>query len=91
MPINAKVANAPAYQKYVRENPQFKTFLDLMPSENLEPSPPVSYQIFLTDRIGRTDDFATRGSLSPEQALKSLEKDIAAEQARRREFHYDEN
>lgn len=90
MPINPQVANSKHYQDYVRANPQFKTFLDLMPSENLQPLPPVPYQMFLSDKIGRADDFATRGTKTPEEALNMLEKEVKDEQARRKEFGNDE-
>lgn len=90
LPINPRVANAPAYQEYVRKNPQFKTFLDLMPSEHLQPCPPVAYQVYLMDRINRADDFATRGTLTPEQAIKTLVKEIDGERARRKELGYND-
>ena len=90
LPINPQVANAPDYREYVRKNPQFKTFLDLMPSENLQPCPPVAYQVYLMDRIGRADDFATRGTLTPDQAIKTLVKEVNEEIARRKDLGYND-
>ena len=42
LPLNADVVNAPLYQKYVQENPEFQTFLDMLPSTNIVASPPVA-------------------------------------------------
>jgi len=90
LPLNTAVANAPAYKEYIRKNPQFKTFLDLVSSKDLLTCPPVPYQAFLIDQINRADDFATRGSLTPRQALETLEKDIVNERARRKELGYND-
>jgi multiple sugar transport system substrate-binding protein len=86
LPLSPKIANAPIYQAYVKKYPQFKTFLDVLPSENIQTSPPVPYQVVLGDLIKRADDFAVRGTLTPEEALKDLERNVAQEVARRRRF-----
>lgn len=90
LPINRRVVDAPIYQKYIREHPQFKTFVDLLSSENVRPSSPVPFQNFLGDRIARADDLAMRGTLTPKQALEELKKDVAQEQQRRKELRYDD-
>jgi multiple sugar transport system substrate-binding protein len=90
LPITDALARAPAYQAYLRQHPTFRTFIDLLPSDNLEPPPPVPYQAFLSDRIGRTQDRVVRGTLTPRQALAQLAADVAKEQARRRELGYAE-
>ena len=89
LPMSPAIAEAPKYQEFVKRNPQFRTFLDILPSENLQPAPPVPYQVYLWDRITQADDAAQRGSLTPEQALESLEKEMARELASRRAFGYD--
>ncbi|MCY3021408.1 MAG: ABC transporter substrate-binding protein [Planctomycetota bacterium] len=86
LPLSPKIARAPVYQEYLRKYPQFKTFLDVLPSENIQTSAPVPYQVFLGDMIGRADDFAMRGTLAPAQALKDLERNVAQEIERRRRF-----
>jgi multiple sugar transport system substrate-binding protein len=90
LPLTPAIAQAPAYQEYIRNHPQFQTFLDVLPSQNIQPTPPVPYQVYLWDRIGRADDAAVRGLLSPRQALERLERENQQEIARRREFGYDD-
>jgi multiple sugar transport system substrate-binding protein len=89
LPMLPAVAEAPAYQAYLERYPQFRTFVDLLPSDNLQTVPPVPYTIFLMDRIYRADDMATRGLLTPAEALAALERDVAHEQERRRRFGYE--
>jgi multiple sugar transport system substrate-binding protein len=88
MPMAKIQVKAPAYQKYLRDCPQYATFLDVAESENVEITPPVPYQMYLMDAIKRADDLATRGSRTPEQALQQLEADIAKERARRKALGY---
>jgi len=88
LPLCPAVASAPKFQEYIHQYPQFKTFLDMLPSEYLQPAPPVPYQVYLWDRIIQTDDAAQRGSLTPQAALERLEKEVAREVAARREFGY---
>ena len=76
------------YREYVRKHPQFQTFLDVLPSENVHPTPPVPYQVYLWDRITRADDSAMRGTISPERALERLEQEIGQEIAMRKQFGY---
>jgi multiple sugar transport system substrate-binding protein len=89
-PLSERVANAPAYLKFRRENPQFETFVKAIRSPNLQVAPPVAYQVFIQDTIGRVEDLAIRGTLTPEEALKELEEKVAQEQRRRKELGYDE-
>ena len=90
LPLNTRVADSPIYRKYVEEHPTFQTFLDILPSPNIEPTPPVPYQVYLLDRIKATDESAMRGTLSPAKALDRLKAEIAAEVERRKEFGYAE-
>lgn len=88
LPLNSRVVNAPIYQKYIKEHPQFKTFVDLLASENVKPSSPVPFQNFLGDRITRADDLAMRGALTPKEAIEELKRDVAQEMKRRKELRY---
>jgi multiple sugar transport system substrate-binding protein len=88
LPLNPAIAEAPIYRKYVEDHPQFQTFLDLMPSDNMQPLPQVPYQVYLFDRIIRTDDSAMRGTLTPKEALDRLEKEVADEVASRQAVGY---
>jgi hypothetical protein len=42
------------------------------------------------DGIKRAEEAATRGTLTPEQALDKLDRDLAHERARRKEIGYEE-
>jgi len=88
LPITPAVAEAPFYQKYLRDNPQFRTFLEVLASENVEPTPPVPYQVMLLDSINRADDRTMRGAVTPEEALARLQAEVEQEIARRRELGY---
>jgi multiple sugar transport system substrate-binding protein len=88
LPISPAVSNSPIYRAYVRQHPQFQTFIDLMASKTSQPTPPVPYQDYLVDRIGQAEDSAVRGTLTPAAALRKLDHEIAQEQARRKEFGY---
>jgi multiple sugar transport system substrate-binding protein len=86
LPLWPPVAEAPAYRAFLAKHPAFGTFLDVLPSENIVPSPPVPYQVFLNDQIGRVDDYAMRGTKTPEAALRGGQAELNAELARRRRF-----
>jgi multiple sugar transport system substrate-binding protein len=90
LPLDPRVANAKAYQAYLTKYPQFRTFLKVLESPKVQPAPPVPYQMFLQDRIYKYQDLAYRGTLTPEQALITLEKDVNHEVTRRKELGYGE-
>jgi multiple sugar transport system substrate-binding protein len=86
MPLTPAVAEAPIYRQYVQTHPEFKTFLDILPSPNIHPLPPVPYQVFLSDRISMSGDRAIRGTWTPAESLVKLERDTQQELARRKEL-----
>jgi multiple sugar transport system substrate-binding protein len=90
LPALPAVAKAPAYQSYLAKYPQFRVFLDLMSSENLEATPPVPYQVFLADRISAIDQAAARGVLTPQEAMDALARDVDLELQRRKALRYDD-
>ena len=90
LPTSPQMAASPTYQAYLKRFPQYRTFVDLAASDNIETIPPVPYQLFLMDHITTTDDLAGRGTLTPDQALRRLEHDVHAEQTQRKELGYDE-
>jgi multiple sugar transport system substrate-binding protein len=90
LPLSPAVARAPVYQAYLRQYPQFRTFLEIMMSENVQSPPPVAYQLYLEDRVTWTEEMAARGALTPAQALARLERDVGRERERRRELGYRE-
>ncbi len=83
LPPRPQIANTECFREYVKENPQFQTFIDLLDSPNIEPTPPVTFQLLLYDLIKRADESATRGTLTPKQALDNLEEQINDEIARK--------
>ncbi|RYG48765.1 extracellular solute-binding protein [bacterium] len=89
LPMTSNVANSAKFQAYLAKYPQFRTFVDLMPSENFLPAPPMTSQMFIGDAINRVQDLALRGSLTPKQAVETLRADVAEEVARRKELGYD--
>lgn len=88
LPINERVAKAKIYQAYIEKHPQFRTFVDMMSSPNIQPTPPVPFQVLLGDRIKAADESAMRGTLTPEEAVERLVREIDAEKQRRREVGY---
>jgi ABC-type glycerol-3-phosphate transport system substrate-binding protein len=77
------VAESKTYQTYLRNYPEFKQFVDLMPSKQFQPLPPVTVEMFIADKINQNQDLALRGTLTPAQAVAKLEKDVKDEIARR--------
>jgi len=90
LPSSPRMAQSADYQAFLRRYPKYQTFVALAASPNLVTTPPVPYQLYLMDRISTVDDLATRGALSPNQALTKLERDVARERARRKELGYDQ-
>jgi multiple sugar transport system substrate-binding protein len=86
LPLSKAIADAPIYREYVRKHPQFQTFLDVLPSENVQPTPPVPFQDYLWDRVTQADDSAMRGTVTPKQALERLAHEVEIEQAKRKEL-----
>lgn len=83
LPMTRDTGEAPAFREYVKTYPQFQTFLDLLPSENLEPMPPVTYQVFVGDAFSRMNEALVRGSKTPEEAVAFFRDEIEGELERR--------
>ena len=83
LPMTKPVAESKTYQTYLRRYPEFKKFVDLMPSKQFQPLPPVTVEMFISDKINQCQDLALRGSVTPEEAVNRLEKDVKDEIARR--------
>jgi multiple sugar transport system substrate-binding protein len=84
LPLTTKIANAKYYQEYLRKYPQFKTFLDVLPSENISTLPPVPYQTYFSDMMSLSAERALRGELTPEQSLDEFQAKMDAEMAKRK-------
>lgn len=90
LPYSPAVANSPTFQKWLRTNPQFQAFLDILASPNCKAPPPIPNLSFLNDLIFRAEDQALRGAVTPEQALATLEFRFNEERAKRRALGYEE-
>lgn len=90
LPITDRIARAPAFRTYLRKYPQFGTFMEAVRSEKLQAAPPVSFQVFVNDRILKEEDRAIRGTATPEEAVRSLKAAVEQEVRRRRELGRDE-
>lgn len=90
LPNSPAMANSPIYQAYLRQYPQYRTFVELAASENIVTTPPVPYQLFLNDQIANVDQMAEEGLATPKQALEKLTRDVDRERAQRRELGYDQ-
>lgn len=90
LPYSPAVANSPTFQKWLKTNPQFQAFLDILASPNCKAPPPIPNLSFLNDLIFRAEDQALRGAVTPEQALATLEFRFNEERAKRRALGYEE-
>jgi len=90
LPPSDAVANAPIYQDYMKKHPQFRTFVEAIKSPNIRAQPPVAYQVFVNDTIWKVEDLAMRGEITPAQAMKQVQTQVAQEIVRRRKLGYDE-
>jgi len=90
LPYSPAVANSPTFQKWLKRDTEFQAFLDILGSPNCKPPPAIANLQFLTDLISRAEDQATRGSISPKQALEELESKFKEEREKRRKLGYDE-
>lgn len=90
LPLSDRVANAPAYQAYIRKYPQFQTFVDAVRSDKLQAAAPVPIQVFINDRIRKGEDSAIRGLTQPREVIAELKSAVAVETRRRQELGYRE-
>lgn len=85
MPISPTITQTQDFQAYLTKHPQWKTFVDLLPSPNLQVLPPVTYQNFMRDRIDSLTQVVTNLKMTPEEVLKNFETTLKSEQARLQE------
>lgn len=84
LPYCDRVAHSTNYQAYLKKYPRYQTFLDLVASPNLQRFPVTSLQSYVTAEVGKAEDSTSRGTLTPEAALKGLDRTIDDELARQR-------
>jgi ABC-type glycerol-3-phosphate transport system substrate-binding protein len=91
IPLSPDVAHSPTYEAYVKQNPRFQTFIDILDGPNVHAYPPVAYLGFLIDELQRAEDAALRGSKTPKEALDQLQKNVQKELAKRKEMGFDDS
>ena len=90
LPYSPAVAKSPTFQKWLKANPQFQAFLDILASPNCKAAPPIANQQFLNDLITRAENQSMIGSKTPEAALQELESRFVDERNKRRSLGYEE-
>ncbi|MBI1333817.1 MAG: extracellular solute-binding protein [Armatimonadetes bacterium] len=90
VPLSPDVAKAPIYQEFLKDNPQFKTFIDILSGPNCHSKPPIGYLQYYMDQISRVEDQALRGSVTPKQALQQLQTTVDNELRKRKELGFDD-
>ncbi len=88
LPLTPKVVETKTFEAWLNENPQFRAFISILGSPTCRPMPPVPYLHFLNDQIGRAEDRAVRGTVTPEEALNELERNVKEELRKRKELGY---
>ncbi len=84
LPYCDRVAHSHNYQEYLKKYPRFKTFVDLVASQNLQVFPRSMLQTFATDEITKVEESNNHGTLGAVEGLKHLDQTIADEKARQR-------
>ncbi|HTQ08524.1 MAG TPA: ABC transporter substrate-binding protein [Fimbriimonadaceae bacterium] len=90
LPYSPAVANSPTFKRWLKRDPQFQAFLDILASPNCKAPPPIANLAFLYDLITQAEAQATLGAETPEQALAELQARFKEERAKRRALGYDE-
>jgi multiple sugar transport system substrate-binding protein len=72
IPASPALTRTAPYRRYVRENPAFQTFLDVIASPNVRITPVMPVQAFLWDRLKATEEAALRLKQTPREALDQM-------------------
>lgn len=90
LPFSPAVANSPTFQQWLKTNPQFQAFLDILGSKNCKAAAPIANLQFLNDLITRAENRAVSGTMSPKEAIDELASKFNEEAGKRRKLGYDE-
>ncbi len=90
LPYSPAVAKSPTFQRWLKTNPEFQAFLDILASPNCKAPAPIANLAFLNDLITRAESQSLLGSLTPRQALEELESKFLDERRKRRSLGYEE-
>lgn len=90
VPLSPDVANSPIYSAWLKDNPQFATFVNILAGDNCHPTPRIGFLNYYLDQIRRAETNALSGDMTPKQALQDLEKTVNTERAKRKELGFDD-
>ena len=90
VPLSPDVANSPIYSAWLKDNPQFSTFVKILAGPNCHPTPRIGFLNYYLDQIRRAEDKSLRGSATPKQALEELDKTVKTELKKRKELGFDD-
>ncbi|AEE97712.1 ABC transporter substrate-binding protein [Mahella australiensis] len=82
IPVSPKVTEQPEYQKFLDEVPVRRQFVDLMSSENVQITPVLPYQQYLSDRMAQAETRVLHNEQTPLEALQQVEQEVTKEAAK---------
>jgi len=78
IPASQEVVKQPAFQRYLQAHPNFRLFVELANSPHQQPTPTISIQAYLYERVNRAAEEALTKQKSAQQALDDAQRDIEA-------------
>ncbi|MBS1707697.1 MAG: extracellular solute-binding protein, partial [Armatimonadetes bacterium] len=84
LPYGADVVETATYQKFLREYPQYATFVKLMYSPYLVTQPVGPYQAYVVNQLTKVDESVSRGTDKPVSALDKAQHNIDVEVRRQK-------
>ena len=90
LPYSPAVANSPTFQAWLKKDPQFQAFIDILGSPNCKAPPEIANLRFYFDLITEEEDNVVRGDLTPKEALVDMETKFNEEHAKRKALGYDD-
>jgi len=90
LPYSPAVANSPTFQTWLKKDPQFQAFIDILGSPNCKAPPEIANLRFYFDLIQEEEDNVVRGDITPKQALIDMEAKFNEEHAKRKAIGYDD-
>lgn len=82
LPASPKIAEQADYQKWEKENPYRKDYVNLLSSPNLQITPILPIQQYMSDRISSAETNVLHLKKTPEKALSDLQNEVIKEQKR---------
>ena len=83
-PASPNVVDEPEYEEFLKENPTFRDFVDLMDSPHVWILPQVPVQSYFGSRLDAAVDYALWGVKTPRKALEDLNREMERESRRTR-------